>query len=89
MVGVGTSIAYVAGMRPSQLPDLILDTAVYKLLFIAALGLIGAGALVVRYGRNRRVIEERQVPQALGASAPDIAGKPETKVPVRERVTPL
>lgn len=71
LVGVAASVAYVAGFKPSELPATLLDIAAYKLAFIAALVLMGAGAAVRRYA-SRASATETEGPGV--APAPALGG---------------
>ena len=51
-VGVVTGLAITLGWSPSGLPAPLSDISGYKLAFFAALGLIAAGAIIVRQGRQ-------------------------------------
>lgn len=51
-VGVVASVGLLIGFDPSQLPPALIKVAAYKLTFIAALGLIAAGAVVSRAARR-------------------------------------
>jgi hypothetical protein len=50
VVGVAAVVGLVTGFEPSRLPAAMLDLAVYKLTFVAAAGLLVAGAVLRRYG---------------------------------------
>ena len=51
-VGVAAIIGLVIGFEPAKLPDALVNIAVYKLTFVAAGGLLTAGAIVRRYVRR-------------------------------------
>jgi len=51
-VGVAAVIGLVTGFEPSRLPAALIDIAVYKLTFVAAAGLLAAGAVIRRRGRR-------------------------------------
>ena len=51
-VGVAAVVGLVTGLEPSRLPAGLIDIAVYKLTFVAAAGLIAAGAIVRRYAKR-------------------------------------
>ncbi len=53
VVGVAAVVGLVVGFEPSKLPPALLDIAVYKLIFVAAGGLLTAGAVVQRYTARR------------------------------------
>ena len=86
LVGVAASVAYLAGFKPSQLPATLLDIAAYKLAFVAALVLMGAGAMVRRYAARdaslEARLEEASAAPALG-SGTDV---PMSELRPRERV---
>lgn len=52
VVGAAAGVGLLVGFEPAQLPRALLNIAAYKLTFLAAAGLIAAGALVLRYGRR-------------------------------------
>lgn len=52
LVGAAAGAGLVVGFEPSRLPPALLDIAAYKLTFVAALGLIVAGALFLRRARR-------------------------------------
>src|SRR5688572_22938113 len=52
VVGTAAGIGLLVGFEPAQLPRALLNIAAYKLTFLAAAGLLTAGALVLRYGRK-------------------------------------
>ena len=68
-VGVAATVAWFAGFDPNTLPPELLKIAAYKLTALAAFGLIGAGAVMLRYAR-RAEIQESQVQQPLADSVP-------------------
>ena len=82
VVGVVAVIGLVTGFEPSRLPPALLDVAAYKLTFLAAAGLLAAGA-IVRRRANRDERESRQ----LGAATQDATGEaarlPEGREPDR------
>ena len=51
-VGVTAVIGLVVGFEPAKLPAALLNIAVYKLTFVAAAGLLAAGAVVRRHGQR-------------------------------------
>jgi hypothetical protein len=53
VVGVAAVVGLVTGFEPSRLPAALIDIAVYKLTFVAAAGLLAAGAIVRRYAAMR------------------------------------
>lgn len=52
LVGVVASIGLIIGFEPARLPPALLNIAAYKLTFLAAAGLLAAGAIVNRYARR-------------------------------------
>jgi hypothetical protein len=54
VVGVAAGVGLLVGFEPAQLPRELLNIAAYKLTFLAAGGLLAAGALALRYERRQR-----------------------------------
>lgn len=54
VVGAAAGLGLLVGFEPAQLPRALLNIAAYKLTFLAAGGLIAAGALLRRYARADR-----------------------------------
>ena len=52
LVGAAATVGYLLGFDPTRLPPALVRLAVYKITFVAALGLIAAGAVVRRYTRR-------------------------------------
>ena len=52
LVGAAAAVGIVVGFEPSRLPAALLDLAAYKLTFLAAFGLIAAGAVLARHARR-------------------------------------
>jgi hypothetical protein len=52
VVGVAAGVGLLVGFEPARLPRELLNIAAYKLTFLAAGGLLAAGALAVRYDRR-------------------------------------
>jgi hypothetical protein len=53
-VGILAGLGLLLGLEPARLPAALLNVAAYKLTFLAAFGLLAAGAVVRRYaGRER------------------------------------
>ena len=52
LVGCAASAGLLIGFEPARLPAALLNIAAYKLTFVAALGLLAAGAVSLRYGRG-------------------------------------
>jgi hypothetical protein len=92
-IAVGASVAVLGvlgvalGFRPSALPPALLDVAAFKLVFIAAGGLVIAGAVLGRAARGRSAPETPPVSDAEGRQlqpgASDIGAR--TGEPVYER----
>lgn len=97
LVGALAGLGLLLGLAPSHLPAALLDLAAYKLTFLAAFGLLAAGAVVQRYARRatgrppvaRRAEETPQLPARHAAGEPpagDIARRdPEVRAPNVER----
>ena len=49
LVGGAAGIAMLLGFEPARLPRAVLNIAVYKLTFLAALAILAAGATVLRH----------------------------------------
>ncbi|MEO7711667.1 MAG: hypothetical protein ABIV10_01965 [Gemmatimonadaceae bacterium] len=54
VVGVAATVALLFGFEPTRLSPFLVKIALFKLTFIAAIGLIAAGALLGRRARNPR-----------------------------------
>ncbi|MDQ2768714.1 MAG: hypothetical protein M3Y30_16355 [Gemmatimonadota bacterium] len=54
-VGVATILALVLGVEPARIAPFLVKVALYKLAFIAALGLLVAGGVVGRRENSRGV----------------------------------
>ena len=52
LVGIAAGVGLVVGFEPARLPAALLNIAAYKLTFLAAGGLLAAGAIVARYARR-------------------------------------
>jgi hypothetical protein len=80
-VGVLAGVGLLVGFEPARLPPALLNIAAYKLTFGAALGLIVAGAAVVRYGRR----DARNASEATGGELPRLGegAPPEPPIDVR------
>jgi hypothetical protein len=63
MVGTAAGVGLIVGFEPARLPRELLNIAAYKLTFLAAGGLLVAGAVMRRYGRRGKA--------ARGASLSD------------------
>jgi len=63
VVGGAAGIGLLTAFEPAQLPPALLNVAAYKLTFLAAGGLLAAGALLLRRGRRsaNRGVERRGV----------------------------
>jgi hypothetical protein len=84
LVGVAAAVGLLVGFEPARLPAALLNLAAYKLTFLAALGLLAAGAVVARY--SRRADERAGArPGLVGAAAP--GGASPAATPTRAPVT--
>jgi hypothetical protein len=80
LVGVAAALGLLVGFEPARLPAALLNVAAYKLTFLAAFGLLAAGAVVARY--SRRADERAGArPGLVGAAAP--GGAPPAATPTR------
>jgi hypothetical protein len=52
LVGIAAGAGLLVGFEPARLPAALLNVAAYKLTFLAAFGLLAAGAVFRRYGRQ-------------------------------------
>ena len=52
VVGILAGLGLLLGFQPARLPPALLNIAAYKLTFLAAFGLLAAGAVVQRFGRR-------------------------------------
>lgn len=71
MAGVAAVVGLIVGFEPSKLPPALLNIAVYKLIFVAAGGLLTAGAVVQRYTARR---DDRE--RSRDSAEPPTAGAP-------------
>jgi hypothetical protein len=56
-----SAVGLLAGFEPARLPPALLSIAVYKLVFIAALAILAAGATVLRHaGRSAEQVARGQ-----------------------------
>jgi hypothetical protein len=53
VVGVAASVGVLLDFEPARLPAALLNIAAYKLTFLAAGGLIAAGAIAIRRARRQ------------------------------------
>jgi hypothetical protein len=60
VVGVAAVVGLVVGFEPARLPPALVNIAVYKLSFVAAAGLLAAGAILHRYARRAERAHERE-----------------------------
>jgi hypothetical protein len=49
LVGAAAGIGLLVGFEPARLPPALLNIAVYKLLFVSAMAILAAGAVVLRH----------------------------------------
>lgn len=66
-VGVAAGIGLLLGFEPARLPAALLNIAAYKLTFVAAGGLLGAGAILVRYARRDADVTSRLADNSAAA----------------------
>jgi hypothetical protein len=52
LVGAVAGVGLLVGFEPARLPPALLNIVAYKLTFVAALGLLAAGAVLRRYARR-------------------------------------
>ena len=85
-VGVLATVALALGFEPARLPAALLNIAAYKLTFLAAFGLLAAGAVVQRYARraSERAAAVR-ANEALPPTARHASSEPRAAVPRPER----
>ena len=60
VVGLGATAALLLGVDPTRLSPFLVRIALFKLAFIAAAGLLTAGALLGRHARQSRRETTRQ-----------------------------
>ena len=68
LVGAATAIAMAVGFEPAPASGFLVKVALYKLTFIASLGLLAAGAIVGRW--TRRADRTAVQSDVSGAGAP-------------------
>jgi hypothetical protein len=61
IVGVVASLGVIVDFEPAQLPPALLNIAAYKLTFLAAGGLIAAGAIALRRARRHAEREDLEL----------------------------
>ena len=84
IVGTAAGIGLLVGFEPSRLPAALLDIAAYKLTFLAALGLLVAGAVVRRASRRADASVDVAPPASIAAGdAPRERPTPRTAEPLR------
>lgn len=85
VIGGAAGVGLLAGFEPARLPPALLNVAVYKLLFAAALAILAAGAVVLRHaGRRAGLLEGRARdarPIAPTSRVPVGAPKPSARAP--------
>jgi hypothetical protein len=59
LVGIVGGVGLLIGFEPARLPAVLLNIAAYKLTFLAAFGLLAAGAMFRRYARRDAVTDVR------------------------------
>ena len=87
LVGVAAAVGLLLGFEPARLPAALLNLAAYKLTFLAAFGLLAAGAVVARYSRrsDERASADAR-PGLVSAAAP--GGAPPPVTPTRAAAEP-
>lgn len=77
VVGVAASVGLILGFEPARLPRALLNIAAYKLAFVAAAGLLTAGAVLTRYSRRTedRDIEAHTRAQERGEAPEGLVGE--------------
>ena len=83
VVGVAAGVGLLVGFEPARLPRELLNIAAYKLTFLAAGGLLAAGALALRYERRRTVT--KAVDPDHGHDAPVLSEGPANASPTEAR----
>jgi hypothetical protein len=58
VIGIVAGVALMVGFEPARLPRALLNLAAYKLAFIAAAGLMAAGAMFNRYSHRKSQLNE-------------------------------
>jgi hypothetical protein len=85
LVGCAAGLGLLLGFEPSRLPAAMLDLAVYKLTFLAAFGLLAAGAVVARLARrDAERVAARTPPELVGGRPEGARRVPAEEPPVRE-----
>ena len=89
VVGVAAGVGLLVGFEPARLPRELLNIAAYKLTFLAAGGLLAAGALALRYERRRSSanVVDSDGGHDLAALSEGPANPPPTEVRRSEGVT--
>jgi hypothetical protein len=89
IVGGAAGVALALGLRLDQLPGWMITVGMYKLAFIAAAGLLVAGAVLGRAARGmwRRGERDHARPEAIqsGAWEPDASPPPQPDPVDRDR----
>ena len=89
LVGVAAGVGLLVGFEPARLPRELLNIAAYKLTFLAAGGLLVAGALALRYDRRQtstKTVDAADgrhtaaLAEGLPASAPSTKARPPERV---------
>jgi hypothetical protein len=76
LVGAAASVGLLLDFGPARLPPALLNLAAYKLTFAAAFGLLGGGAMFLRYARRTDTRETSALPPAARGPerAPPVPG---------------
>ncbi|HJU75200.1 MAG TPA: hypothetical protein VJ717_15770 [Gemmatimonadaceae bacterium] len=62
LVGLAGGVGLLTGFEPARLPAALLNIAAYKLTFLAAFGLLAAGAIFRRYARRDALTDDLRPP---------------------------
>lgn len=81
VVGVGAGVGLLVGFEPARLPAALLNIAAYKLTFLAAFGLLAAGAVLARYARRLEPESANRLDELAENRAPALS-PPESPMPV-------
>jgi hypothetical protein len=74
LVGLAAAAALMLGVDPTRFSPFLVKVALYKLTFIAAAGLLTAGALLGRHARRVNRRDPAPLPPHDEASRPTSAG---------------
>ena len=88
LVGVAAGVGLLVGFEPARLPPALLNIAVYKLVFVSALAILAAGAVVLRHAGRVEGRMRDAGPVASGAPRADLA-PPHAGVQPMRREAPI